>query len=133
MAADAPASVPETMDPVLFAWGSSEEVMTRLATGTGSVLVITKALNREAVVANSCLLGPLMKEHGALLPNHVAGNICAPKNDLKFSIIAAEACVQQWIYAWSTWFDSTVGIDQSLGRCHPETCLHARHGLTLGL
>ncbi|CAE7835184.1 unnamed protein product [Symbiodinium microadriaticum] len=65
MAADAPALVPETMDPVLFAWGSSEEVMTRLATGTGSVLVITKALNREAVVANSCLLGPLMKEHGA--------------------------------------------------------------------
>ncbi|CAE7039112.1 unnamed protein product, partial [Symbiodinium sp. CCMP2592] len=53
------------MDPVLWAWGSSEEVMTRLATGSGSVLVITKSLNREAVVANSVLLGPLMKEHGA--------------------------------------------------------------------
>ena len=73
MAADAPASsvpAPVTMDPVLFAWGSSEEVMARLATGTGSALVVTKSLNREAVVANSCLLGPLMKEHGTLLPNH---------------------------------------------------------------
>ena len=69
MAADAPASVPTPMDPVLFAWGSSEEIMTRLATGTGAVVVITKCLNREAVVANSCLLGPLMKENGALLPN----------------------------------------------------------------
>ncbi|CAE7542508.1 unnamed protein product, partial [Symbiodinium necroappetens] len=52
------------MDPVIQAWRSSEEVMTRLATGSGSILTVTKALNREAVVANSVVLGPLMKTVG---------------------------------------------------------------------
>ena len=55
-----------TMDPVLSAWGASDEIMVRLSTKSGSILVLSGPLNRDAVVANGCLLGPLMKHVGPL-------------------------------------------------------------------